>query len=121
LSVPVAFKFILDLDVEIKALIGMINDALCDVSLAHSYSVPQIVMEDRYYYLRHKNFTKKKGTKKDSDNDEEVFVQDDLVEEDLVEEDDKNTVVKPYTVVHNLDSNEDAELQRAIQASLGNQ
>ena len=48
-------KFIADILVEVAALINMINDALCNISISYSYSVPYICF-DKYYYIKTKRF-----------------------------------------------------------------
>jgi len=57
--------FLEALNIEIIALITMINDALRNVSISYSYSVPYIHI-DKYYSIKTKNFSdevkKKRGT-----------------------------------------------------------
>ena len=45
------------LDVEIKALINMINDALRSISIAYSYSVPYIHVNKKHYSIKTNNFS----------------------------------------------------------------
>jgi hypothetical protein len=63
LPAPAAEDFIIRLNEEIQELVKMINDALRNISLSHSYSVPYIATTpsgtDRfsYYATRIKNFS----------------------------------------------------------------
>jgi hypothetical protein len=102
LPVAEAERFLTALDVEIAALITMINDALRNVSIGYSYVVPYITIEDRYYIIKTKNFSsevkKKRGQANASvaggggGNDEK----DDSDDEDEVVEDKKeNIVIEP--------------------------
>jgi hypothetical protein len=59
LPIDEAEAFIILLDIEIKALINMINDALSTISMHYSYSVPYIKV-GKYYSIQTKNFSKKK-------------------------------------------------------------
>ena len=59
LPINEAEAFIISLDIEIKALINMINDALSTISMHYSYSVPYIKI-GKYYSIQTKNFSKKK-------------------------------------------------------------
>jgi hypothetical protein len=101
LPVPEAERFLTTLDVEIRALITMINDALRNVSIGYSYVVPYIAVEDGYYIIRTKNFSsevkKKRGQANTSvaaggggDNNE-----DEEEEEEVVENKKENVVVMP--------------------------
>lgn len=60
-------KYMNNLNVEIEALITMINDAFRNVSITHCYSVPYIHFDGLYYSIKTKNFSdevkKKRGTK----------------------------------------------------------
>jgi len=53
-------KFLEDVDVEMKALINMINDALRNISVSYCYSVPYISTDNKYYCIRTKNFSMNK-------------------------------------------------------------
>jgi len=116
LPVVEAEKFISALDVEIRALITMINDALRNVSIGYSYVVPYIAVEDGYYIIRTKNFSselKKKrgqvntsvaaggGDNNDDDNEDE--------EEEVVKDKKENVVITPYASL--VPSNETATKQ----------
>ena len=57
-------KFINNLDIEIQALITMINDALRNVSTSYCYSVPYINMDGGYYGVKTKNFASEVKKKK---------------------------------------------------------
>jgi len=59
-----AEKFINNLDIEIQALIIMINDALRNVSTSYCYSVPYINMDGGYYGVKTKNFASEVKKKK---------------------------------------------------------
>jgi len=73
LPVKKAEQFLEELNIEITALIQMINDALRNASIVHSYSVPYIAIDGQYYSIKTKNFSdevkKKRPTKKDADSD----------------------------------------------------
>jgi hypothetical protein len=57
LPLKIAEEFINNLDIEIQALITMINDALRNVSMSYCYSVPYINMDAAGYYgVKTKNF-----------------------------------------------------------------
>ena len=60
----IAEKFIEALDIEIQALITMINEALRNVSTSYCYSVPYINMEGGYYGIKTKNFASEVKKKK---------------------------------------------------------
>lgn len=126
LPVPQAEQYLKDLDIEIQALIQMINDALKNVSLTYSYSVPQIDKDGEYYRIKNTNFKKKKDDK-DEKTDETVvksqppqFVHrryryyddsdDDTIVDSTDGEDDDGVIIDTYT--------NDATIQAAIQASL---
>jgi hypothetical protein len=64
LPVTDAEKFIETLDIEIQALITMINDALRNVSISYCYSVPYINMDREYYGIKTKNFASEVKKKK---------------------------------------------------------
>lgn len=64
LPVKDAEKFIENLDIEVQALITMINDALRNVSISYCYSVPYINMEGGYYGIKTKNFSSEVKKKK---------------------------------------------------------
>lgn len=64
LPVKIAEKFIENLDIEIQALITMINDALRNVSISYCYSVPYINMDGGYYGIKTKNFASEVKKKK---------------------------------------------------------
>ena len=75
LPVKDAEKFIETLDIEIQALITMINDALRNVSTAYCYSVPYINLDGAYYGIKTKNFASDvKKKKKDIVVDDGVVV-----------------------------------------------
>ena len=59
-----AENFINNLDIEIQALITMINDALRNVSISYCYSVPYINMDGGYYGVKTKNFASEVKKKK---------------------------------------------------------
>lgn len=133
---PRAEKIILELDVEIKAFIQMINDALRTASISHSYSVPYIEVDEGYYRLKTKNFMdevkKKRGSKKNSDDGENGATVEDHEEEGELYEpvETTNTVVENAITTRRRplvasapasqidESDEDIELQSAIAASL---
>lgn len=73
LPVKEAEQFLENLNIEIKALITMINDALRNASISYCYSVPYIAVDGNYYAIKTKNFEdevkKKRGTKKSEDDD----------------------------------------------------
>ena len=60
----IAEKFIENLDIEVQALITMINDALRNVSISYCYSVPYINMDGAYYGIKTKNFSSEVKKKK---------------------------------------------------------
>jgi hypothetical protein len=60
-----AEKLINELTIEITALITMINDALRNVSISHSYSVPYIAVDGLYYSIKTKNFSDEVKKKRD--------------------------------------------------------
>ena len=95
LPVLEAVKFMDELGIEITALITMINDALRGVSISHSYSVPYIAIDGKYYSIKTKNFSdevkKKRGAKKD-DDDETASTITEPVKETKVKE---NTIIVP--------------------------
>ena len=64
LPVKDAEKFIETLDIEIQALIKMINDALKNVSISYCYSVPYINLDGGYYGIKTKNFASEVKKKK---------------------------------------------------------
>jgi hypothetical protein len=73
LPIKEAQIFLENLNVEIKALITMINDALRNASISYSYSVPYIHLDGAYYSIKTKNFSdevKKKRVKKDEQDDD---------------------------------------------------
>ena len=73
LPVRIAEEFIDNLDIEIQALIKMINDALKNVSISYCYSVPYINLNGGYYGIKTKNFASEvKKKKKDIVVDEGV-------------------------------------------------
>jgi hypothetical protein len=124
LPVPEAQKFLEALDVEIGALITMINDALRNVSISYSYSVPYIAVDGKFYSIKTKNFSdevkKKRGVKEETL--EEASVKEESSEEKGISggggsslED--NTVVKE-PIIPDAYINEDSDLQAAIEASL---
>jgi hypothetical protein len=64
LPLKIAEEFINNLDIEIQALITMINDALRNVSTSYCYSVPYINMDGGYYGVKTKNFASEVKKKK---------------------------------------------------------
>jgi hypothetical protein len=104
LPLPQAEDFLIDLNVQIQALITMINDALRTTSITHSYSVPYIhntwnEQENfNYYRVLTKNF--KYDLKKPT------------VEE---EKEDDSVVEEPIEAEH---MSEAEQIQRALIASL---
>jgi hypothetical protein len=64
LPLKIAEEFINNLDIEIQALIIMINDALRNVSTSYCYSVPYINMDGGYYGVKTKNFASEVKKKK---------------------------------------------------------
>ena len=102
IPVPELEAFIDSLHVEIKALVTMINEALRNVSISYSYSVPYLVIDAKYYTIITKNFKDKKhSTNSISSNVEPSDVEPSNVELSNVEL-----------------SDESIQLQRAIEASL---
>lgn len=123
LIVPVAEKYLKELDVEIQALIQMINDALRNVSLTYSYSVPQIGKDGEYYSIKHNNFKKNKDDKDEKADETVVKSQpqyrrrryynddsDDDTDIDTIDDEDDESIADTNT--------NDAALQAAIRASL---
>lgn len=128
LPIPVAEKFITDLNVQIQELITMINDALRTTSITHSYSVPyiNIVWNEKEQFNCYRALTKnfkgegkkprvkseKKDTKAaesddDSDSDDGSVATESVVE--IIPHD-------PFRNDHIQDENE--QLQEAIANSL---
>ena len=64
LPAKAAEKFIETLDIEIQALIIMINEALRNVSISYCYSVPYINLDGGYYGIKTKNFSDEVKKKK---------------------------------------------------------
>ena len=64
LPLKIAEEFINNLDIEIQALITMINDALKNISTSYCYSVPYINMDGGYYGVKTKNFASEVKKKK---------------------------------------------------------
>jgi len=64
LPLKIAEEFINNLNIEIQALITMINDALRNVSTSYCYSVPYINMDGGYYGVKTKNFASEVKKKK---------------------------------------------------------
>lgn len=71
LPLETAQKLLEDFGVECRELITMINDALKNISITYSYSVPFIDHEGHYYNIKSKNFAnefkKRRAAKKESD------------------------------------------------------
>jgi hypothetical protein len=65
LPIKEAEKLINELTIEISELITMINDALRNVSISHSYAVPYISVDGLYYAIKTKNFTDEVKKKRD--------------------------------------------------------
>lgn len=59
--------FLEGLNVEINALINMINDALRNASISYTYSVPYINLDNQYYSIKTKNFSDEVKKKRDTD------------------------------------------------------
>jgi hypothetical protein len=76
LPVKDAIKFMDELNVEICALITMINDALRSASISYCYSVPYINLDGEYYSMKTKNFAdevkKKRDTKEEDDDTDSI-------------------------------------------------
>lgn len=145
LPVAEAERFLVALDVEINALITMINDALRNVSISYLYVVPYITVEDGYYIIRTKNFSdevKKRRNKTDvyvaagggGGEEEEEEKDEEIIEdkkENIIMEPSKESITKPVgrkrpvvapTIQEEEEEeeeilNEDAQLQAAIEAS----
>jgi len=137
LPVKEAETFILDLDVEIKALIQMINDALRNVSISYSYIVPYIGIDEQYYSIKTKNFAdevkKKRGAKKDDTTTDDTTT-DDTTSNDkrldtpslassfddpsVTELSDNDDDVDDVDEIIDIKSDDDTDLQKAIVASL---
>ena len=118
LPVLEAEKFLKALDIEIDALISMINDALRNVSISYSYSVPYIAMDGAYYAIKTKNFSdevKKRRGIKDEPLEEKPESKNEPVEGVSSLED--NTIIEE-PIVPDAYINEDTDLQAAIAASL---
>ena len=147
LPIPAAEKYLIDLNVEILALVRMINEALRQVSINYSYSVPYITIDAGYYGIATKNFydevKKKRGTKKDTNAEDAEDAVDDGYDSEsnnksifkqIVNGGAGNEVIdaintsEPVKVVKSRyvrdttpdyeDIGEDAQLQAAIEASL---
>ncbi len=124
LIVPVAEQYLKELDVEIRALIQMINEALRNLSLTYSYSVPQISKDGEYYSIKQKNFKKNKDDK-DEKADETVvksqphYRRRRYYNDDSDDDSDDDTIdtVDDNESIADTNTN-DAALQAAIQASL---
>lgn len=112
-------------NVEVDALVTMINSALRDVSIAYSYTVPFIntVSHEQdhmaYYHVAVKNFTeevKKRRGKKDASDAAAIPMEEPVEQEEPVEDEykspEENEVIEP--------SADDAakDLQRAILESI---
>jgi hypothetical protein len=117
-----AEKFIEDLNVEIKALITMINDALRNVSISYAYSVPYIGIDGTYYSIKTKNFSdevKKKRISKADSLDPLTCGEKRVKKDEADDSDDAESVnEEPIASRRIIDSDEDTELQTAIVASL---
>jgi hypothetical protein len=134
LPIKEAEQFLENLNVEIKALITMINDALRNASISYSYSVPYINLDGNYYSVKTKNFSdevkKKRGAKKDDDTSS---IDDPVVSTTVV-----TPAIVPVPITTQVEPikrkkpqvakeedklaealDEDADLQAAIAASLG--
>ena len=98
-----AEEFLVDLNVQIQALLIMINDAMRTISLTHAYSVPYILITSNekdqsvYYRALTKNFKLEKRKTKEADVPSEADSEEDS-EEDV--------------------PSEQEQIQHAIQASL---
>ena len=69
IPIPEAETFIKNLNVEIKALILMINDAFRSISIYYSYSVPYITI-GKYYSVQTKNFSDEVKKKRETTSSE---------------------------------------------------
>jgi len=113
-----AQTMLLDLDVQIKELIQMINDGLKQISVSYGYSVPYIqsLCDNRYgvnhYHIDHKNFGKE-GKKTTANAQEEVLEEDDPVDEEVH----ANQVVDVETIVATATS---AAMNDATSAAMNN-
>jgi hypothetical protein len=92
-----AQSMLLDLDIQIKELIQMINDGLKQISVSYGYSVPYIqsLCDNRYgvnhYHIDHKNFGKEGKKMTNALEEEEVQEED--------QEEHTNQVVDVETIV----------------------
>ena len=121
--------FLEALNIEIIALINMINDALRNVSISYSYSVPYIHI-DKYYSIRTKNFSdevKKKRNNDTSDDSnphiisslrkaESIPVTPDMIEDVIPNEIPIEAKRKKPTIA-SITEEEEEQLQAAIEAS----
>jgi len=118
-----AEKYIKALHVEITALINMINDAMKNISVSYSYSVPCIMSEwsDRddtvHYFIRTKNLAMEARRKRREDKElaEEIAQEKEEEKEDKQEEKEE-VEEEPPRGEYLEDMGE--QLQRAIIASL---
>lgn len=119
-----AEKYIKALHVEITALINMINDAMKNISVSYSYSVPCIMSEwsDRddtvHYFIRTKNLAMEARRKRREDKElaEEIAQEKEEEKEDKQEEKEEEVEEEPPRGEYLEDMGE--QLQRAIIASL---
>jgi hypothetical protein len=146
LPVKEAEAFIENLDIEIQALLKMINEALYNVSISYNYSVPYIKNDERYYLIGTKNFSdevkKKRGSKNSSEttdttddveNNNQIIDNDNDTDNDTDNDNDidtdndtdnNNTAIEPIrrrpqvapAITAEIDS-EDEEIQAAIVSS----
>lgn len=119
-----AEKYIKALHVEITALINMINDAMKNISVSYSYSVPCIMSEwsDRddtvHYFIRTKNLAMEARRKRREDKElaEEIAQEKEEEKEEKQEEKEEEVEEEPPRGEYLEDMGE--QLQRAIIASL---
>jgi len=93
LPIPDAEKYITEWNVEAKALIDMMNDALRQVSINYSYAVPYFVVESGYYRIQTKNFTNEVKKKRGSTKDTDTVVSDEAEENQVVIDEEKEKAV----------------------------
>jgi hypothetical protein len=124
LPVSEAVKYLENLQVEINALITMINDALRNVSISYSYVVPYIEMDNNFYTIKTKNFSdevKERPKAKDDENDNNDDDEKQTTEKPVI----RNTISerKHNKIISSNDSDveefdEENDIQIAIHRSL---
>jgi hypothetical protein len=118
-----AKKVLEALDIEINALITMINDALRNISISYLYSVPYIAIDNKYYTIKTKNFSDevKKRRNKVEPLDPLTSGEKRRVKDAPSGEEKHGIKDKPSEPLEsNIVINEDSDLQAAIAASLTN-